>query len=234
MNSTEGRCFKGNQSLGELRQNVQKVYRQGGGSRPDVLLIKHGQGMAVLKDHGACDPWFAKVLGPLLSWREARALTRLHGIGGVPELLGRPSSRSLLLEYLCATQLSDKKEYTDWGTFFRRLELLLGDIHERGIAHCDLRSPFNTLIDAEGNPVVVDFVASVSRGRPWNLVANWVFQRFARADREAMTKLKKSVASELVSEQEQTQYLKRSRLEQLMRWIGVQVRNLSRRLFTHN
>ena len=175
------------------------------------------------------------MLGPVLTWREARALNRLHGIPGVPDILGRPSSSSLLLEYLSTTQLSDdNNENIDWSTFFKRLENLLDDIHERGVAHCDLRSPFNTLIDAEGNPVIVDFVASVSRGQSWNLVANWVFKRFARADREAMTKLKKSVASELISEQEQTQYHKRSRLEQLMRWIGVQVRNLSRKLFTRN
>lgn len=235
MNSAQGQCFMRDPSLVELRQTVNKVYRQGGGSRPDVLLVQHGQGKAVLKDHGACDPWFAKVLGPVLTWREARALTRLHGIRGVPELLGRPSPRSLLLEYLSATQLSDKENgKTDWGDFFQRLELLLDDIHERGVAHCDLRSPFNTLIDAEGRPVIVDFVASVSRGRPWNLVANWVFQRFARADKEALTKLKKSVASELVSEREQAQYLTRSRSEQLMRWVGAQVRYLSRRLFTRN
>ena len=235
MNSSKGQYFIGNPSLGELRQTVQKVYRQGGGSRPDVLLVQHGQGKAVLKDHGACDPWFAKVLGPVLTWREARALNRLHGVSGVPDILGRPSSSSLLLEYLSATQLSDdNNENIDWSNFFRRLEILLDDIHKRGVAHCDLRSPFNTLIDAEGNPVIVDFVASVSRGRSWNLVANWVFERFARADKEAMTKLKKSVASELISEQEQTQYLKRSRLEQLMRWIGVQIRSLSRKIFTQS
>ena len=222
-----------NLSLVELRQTINKVYRRGGGSRPDVLLIEHGRGRAVLKDHGACDPWFARVLGPLLAWREARALERLHGIRGVPKLLARPSSRALLLEYLCAKQLSDdNNDKTDWATFFKRLELLLDDMHQRGVAHCDLRSPFNTLIDAEGNPVIVDFVASVSRGQPWNLVANWVFQRFARADREALIKLKSSVAPELVSEQEQVQYLTRSKLEQLMRWVGVQVRTLSRKLFT--
>ena len=224
-----------NLSLAELRQTVNKVYRRGGGSRPDVLLIEHEWGRAVLKDHGACDPWFARILGPLLAWREARALERLQGIRGVPKLLARPSSRSLLLEYLCAKQLSDdNNDKTDWAAFFKRLEFLLDDIHQRGIAHCDLRSPFNTLIDTEGNPVIVDFVASVSRGEPWNLMANWVFQRFARADREALTKLKSSVAPELVSEQEQTQYLTRSTLEQLMRWVGTQVRTLSRKLFTRN
>lgn len=220
-------------SLTELRQAVHKVYRQGGGSRPDVLLIERGEERAVLKDHGACDPWFARMLGPLLAWREARALKRLHGIQGIPDLLRRPDSRSLLLEYLCATQLSDKKNSnTDWEAFFKRLELLLATMHERGVAHCDLRSPFNTLIDSAGNPVLVDFVASVSCGRPWNLAASWVFRRFAKADKQALVKLKRSVAPALVSEQEYVRYATRSKSEQFMRWVGARVRALSRKLFT--
>ena len=220
-------------SLAELRQVVRTVYREGGGSRPDVLLVELGDDRAVLKDHGACDPLFAKVLGPLLTWREARALKRLHGVKGVPKLLQRPNARSLLLEYLSATHLSDDRNNdTDWEDFFGHLEDLLARMHERGVAHCDLRSPFNTLIDSSGNPVIVDFVASVSRGQSWNIVANWVFQRFTRADMEALVKLKRSVAPELVSEKEHSRYANRSRLEQFMRWVGAQVRTLSRRLFT--
>lgn len=220
-------------SLTELRQNVLKVYRRGGGSRPDVLLIEIGGLKTVLKDHGTCDPWFARILGPLLAAREARALNRLHGVKGVPKLLRRPDSRSLLLEYLPVAQLSDEEnKNTDWEDFFDRLQTLVVRMHERGVAHCDLRSPFNTLIDANSEPVIVDFVAAVTRGRPWNLPVNWVFGRFVEADKGALIKLKKAVAPELITEVEYERFTRRTKLEKFARWLGVQVRNLSRKLFT--
>lgn len=219
-------------SLEELRAAQREVYRRGGGSRPDVMQVGVKGELAVLKDHSACDPWFARVVGPLLAGREARALQRLQDVAGVPRLLGRPDSRSLLIEFLPASALEDSAEDTDWPAFFDRMDALLAAMHSRGIAHCDLRSPYNTMIGREGEPCIVDFVASVSRGRPWNVVANRVFERFAQADREAMIKLKKSAAPELVSEAEESAYSKRSGLERAARWIGSGTRNLSRRLFT--
>ena len=219
-----------NLSLPEIRETIVSVYRRGGGSRPDVLLVEVSGRKAVLKDHGACDPWFATVLGPLLSAREARALTRLDGIRGVPRLLGRPNARSLLLEHIDAEPLDKRKEDTDWVAFFKHLEELLAKIHARGIAHCDLRSPYNTLIDYEARPVVVDFVASVSRGRWWNFVANWIFERFAVVDKGALNKLKKSVAPELVSADDHQ--LEPAALDRAARWVGVRTRQLSRQLFT--
>ena len=83
---------------------------------------------------------------------------------------------------------------------------------------------------------VVDFVASISRGRRWNFVANWVFRRFSQADIDALVKLKKSVALELVSEQEHARFGNRPWSERVARRVGSEVRKLSRRLFTrkHN
>lgn len=228
------RCNLSELSLGDLRGAVQDVYRRGDGSRPDVMLIGVDDEFAVLKDHGACDPWFARLLGPLLSRREARALERLGDVRGVPGLLARPDSRSLLIEYLPATALEDAAEGTDWRAFFVRLDGLLADMHSQGIAHCDLRSPYNTMISAEGEPFIVDFVASVSRGRRWNVPANLLFERFARADREAIIKLKKSAAPYLVTESEESAYASRSAVERVARWIGATTRNLSRKLFTRS
>ena len=220
-------------SLTELRQNELKVFRRGSGSRPDVLLVDIDGFQAVLKDHNACDPWFARILGPLLAAREARALSRLHDMNGVPELLQRPDARSLLLQYLPVSQLSDRRnEHTNWVKFFERLQALLTEMHERGVAHCDLRSPFNTLIDDNGKPVVVDFVASVTKGRPWNFPANWVFNRFVEVDKTALIKLKKAVAPELISDHENERFSSSTNLEHLARWFGTQVRSLSRKLFT--
>ena len=57
-------------SLEELRARATRTFRQGGGSRPDVLLIKVNGAEAILKDYGKTDPWFRRTVGPLSARRE--------------------------------------------------------------------------------------------------------------------------------------------------------------------
>lgn len=218
--------------LKQLRAQSLAVFRRGGGSRPDVLLVSLGDGRAILKDHNACDPVFARVLGPILAWREARALRHLEAVSAVPGLLARPDARSVLLEYRPGEPVHKTSATVDWRIFFQRLEQVVKDIHSHGVAHCDLRSPGNTLVSEDQSPVVVDFVAAVLKGAPWNLAARWVFTRFMKADREAIAKLKQHVAPELLTAEDRQMLEHRSRLERVARWFGANIRNLSRRLFT--
>ena len=218
--------------LAELRPRRVQTFRRGGGARSDVLLLGLSPGNAVLKDHNACDPWFARLLGPLLAWREARALRRLEGLEGVPRLLERPDRRALLLEHIDAQPILDCRRDVDWAVFFARLEKLLRKLHRRGVAHCDLRSPNNTLIDEAERPVVVDFVASIHRGRRWNLPWNWVFERFCLADLDAIPKLKRHVAPELLTAGEAIRLDQRNALERGARRVGVKLRIWARRWFT--
>jgi serine/threonine protein kinase len=221
-----------NQSLTELRSKSIRTFRQGGGSRPHVCLVSAAGHKAVLKDYHACDPWFARLLAPLLAAREARALRLLDDVVRVPSLLSTPDRRSLLIQYLPAQPLLKVDAVVDWEPFFRDLRQLLETIHARGVAHSDLRSPNNTLLDAAGRPVIVDFVASVQRGRRWNLPGKWLFQAFSRADRDAIAKLKRHVAPELLTDAERALLTRRGPLERSARWLGRGVRNVTRKLFT--
>src|SRR3972149_3949071 len=83
-------------SLEQLRAHAVKTFRRGGGSRPDVLLIRAGGEEAVLKDFSRADPWFRRFVGRLSVRREARALRQLDGARGVPRLL-RVVNRDALL-----------------------------------------------------------------------------------------------------------------------------------------
>ena len=220
-------------TLAHIRAGTVRSFRQGGGSRPDVLLIRHGDGLAVLKDHNACDPAFARLIGPLLAWREGRALETLSGLAGIPHLLDRPDSRSLLMEYLDAEPAIRRITPVAWPEYFDALETLVERMHERGVAHCDLRSPPNMLVDAAGRPYLVDFVACVFRGRRWNLPARWLFERFREVDRAGMAKLKSRVAPDLLTLGERARLEHKSVFARVLRWSGARVRDLSRRLLTH-
>lgn len=221
-------------SLEELRTHVVKTFRQGGGSRPDVLLIRAGGEEAVLKDYSKADPWFRRLVGPLSVRREARALKQLAGARGVPRLLRIVTRDALLLEYIPGTSAREVPPGGLTPRFFERFYRLVDDLHEFGVAHCDLRSQGNILVGADGEPHVVDFTAHFRRGRSWNIAARWMYDKFCEADRVAVARLKKSHAPDLLTESEK-QSLARDRktwLERAARFIGKSVRNVSRWLLT--
>lgn len=220
------------ETLAQIRARAVRSYRHGGGSRPDVLVVRHQDGLAVLKDHNACDPGFARLIGPLLAWREGRALERLAGLTGIPRLLGRPDSRSLLMEYLDAEPAIRRTVPVAWPEYFAALEQLVARMHEHGVAHCDLRSPPNMLVDAQGRPYLVDFVACVFQGRRWNVPARYLFERFREVDRAGIAKLKSRVAPALLTLGESALLDHKSVFARALRWMGARVRDLSRMLLT--
>ena len=127
-------------------RHVIKVLRDGGGSRPTVMRIQRDGEDQVLKDHAGCDPVFSALLGKLLTRREARALLKLHSVAGVPRLLGQPGSRALHMEWLDGISIKEAlAQEVHWPKFLAELENMLREIHAQGVAHCDLRMPFDDL-----------------------------------------------------------------------------------------
>jgi predicted Ser/Thr protein kinase len=217
-----------------LRAHAVQTFRHGGGSRPDVLLIEVNGEQAVLKDYARSDPWFRRLVGPLSARREARALRQLEGARGVPRLLRIVNRNALLLEYIPGTSVRQVPPGGLTPQFFERFYRLVDRLHEFGVAHCDLRSQGNILVGADGEPHVVDFAAHFRRGRRWNPVSRWMYEKFCEADRVAVARLKRSHAPDLLTEPEQ-RALARDRktwLERTARFIGKSVRNVSRWLLT--
>ena len=218
----------------ELRAHAVMTFRHGGGSRPDVLLVRVNGAEAVLKDYSRADPWFRRLLGPLSVRREARALRQLDGARGVPRLLRVVDREALLIEHIPGTSTREVPPGGLTPQFFERFYRLVERLHEHGVAHCDLRSRGNVLVGADGEPYVVDFVAHFRRGRRWNPLTRWLYRKFCEADRVAVARLKRSHAPELLTEAEKLA-LARDRntpLERGARFIGKSVRNVSRLLLT--
>jgi hypothetical protein len=215
---------KKHDELEALRANAVEVIRRGRGSRPDVMRVRWNGGQAILKDQNGCDEMFARLVGPLLARREARALERLRSLEGIPALLGHPDKRAIVMEYIPATPLT-RAEHRDWAAFFTSLESLIDAMHA---------SPNNTLVGPAGEPVLVDFVASVRRGASWNLPSRWLFAVFRRVDIKAVIKLKSIVAPELIEPEQRHLVEHRSPLHRAVRRVGIMVRQVTRRLFTRS
>ncbi|MCH2191807.1 MAG: hypothetical protein MK188_12855 [Gammaproteobacteria bacterium] len=217
----------------ELREYSTTVFRHGGGSRPDVLLIEIDGHKAVLKDQGGGDKWFALLIGPLLNWRECKALRKLSEVECIPELLAVPDKRSFLMSYHESEQITRlSKTQPDWPEFFDNLAKAIQQMHSAGVAHNDLRNPTNTLITPNGDPILVDLVACFCRGSRWNIINHWLFDKFAKVDLSAITKLKQKIAPELITEQDIKPEEIAGKAGLAAKGLGQWIRKLSRRLFT--
>ncbi len=215
------------------RWTVVQTLREGGGTRARVLRVKLGDRNAVLKDHAGCDPLFSMLIGPILARRESKALTCLSSVDGVPLLIGRRGSRALLMEWFNAVPFKTLQRDTEfWKQFFITLEQTLAAIHQSGVAHCDLRSLNNVLVNEGGEVFIVDFVACCFEGRRWNLLSRAVFRRFCRVDRDAVLKLKQQVAPELLSDEQWNRIKHVGWFACGARNTGKLIRRLSRILLT--
>ena len=219
----------------ELYQHTKETYRQGGGSRPEVRVVVFNGQEYILKDYARCDPMFGRLLGGFLARREARALQRLHDAPFVPNLIAR-IDKALLIEHV-----STRRNITDYPAgelpkkIIKRLSDVIISMHRFfGIAHCDLRSPGNILIDNEGHPHLVDFTAHYKQGRLWNPLSRWLFRRFCDADLVCIARLKKRNAPELLNDAERNALQKdrKTITEKVARMFGKSVRNLSRWFLT--
>lgn len=220
-------------SLEQLRANATTIFRQGGGSRPDVLLIDIDGHKAVLKDQSGADKSFAFLVGPLLNWRECKALKRLETVAYVPDLLAQPSSRSFLMTYHESEQITRLEKFTpEWPVFFEKLRDAIDEIHHAGVAHNDLRNPTNTLVTPEGEPILVDLVACFCQGQAWNLPNQWMFKKFSQVDLSAITKIKSKVAKDLISDTDIVAEDIAGRPGMAIKGLGQWIRRLSRKLFT--
>ena len=221
-------------NLEQLREHAIASYREGGGSRPDVLLIEIDGHQAVLKDHNQMDPKFAFWVGKLLVWRELKALRRLDSVEGIPRVLAVPDCRAILMEHIQAKQVVNMAAHEfDAKDYLTKLRDLIERMHAAGVGHGDLRSPTNALIDENGDAALVDFVASIGQGSRWNVVNRYLFNKMMMVDLSAITKLKKRIAPELLDESDFEAASVAGKKGMLFRKAGQWVRNASRRLLSN-
>lgn len=222
-----------NYTLEELKANASNTFRQGGGSRPDVLLIEIDGNRAVLKDQSAADMAFATLVGPILNWRECKALKKLAHVRCVPDLLGQPSCRSFLMSYHESEQITRLEKHTpDWPIFFEKLADAIEQMHNAGVAHNDLRNPTNTLVTPDGDPILVDLVACFCQGSLWNAPNQWLFNKFCQVDLSAITKIKSKVAKELISNEDINPEDIAGDVGMAIKRLGQWIRKISKLLFT--
>ncbi|MGK7297509.1 MAG: hypothetical protein ACNS61_17085 [Candidatus Wenzhouxiangella sp. M2_3B_020] len=160
------------QVLAESNQGV--VYRVTLNDRDYAIKAATGRGIV-----GAANRLALK--------REHHAYRHLDGAAGIPRCHGLAGGRWLVLDYVPARPF---REASVEPVFFDRLLAVIRDMHERGVAHGDLKRKANLLVDEAGDPLVLDFGAAVVRRPGFHPANRRLFEFMRRTDLNAWVKLK--------------------------------------------
>lgn len=148
------------------------------------IACAHGEFVARRASGGAIpgSAWLAR----LLLRRERRALERLRGLPGVPELPPQAGGcaclapwsrelergRALVRRFVPGQPLSRAEALP--ADFFDELERLVRALHARGVCHNDLHKEQNILVGTDGWPHVIDFQLASVHARRGRLFASRV------------------------------------------------------------
>lgn len=187
------------------------------------IVVKYGRDQAFC---GLPLEWY----GRMLLEHEEAIYARLAGVRGVPRWVGRLSQTAYAIEYIDAHPL-DHLDTIPPG-LFDRLRAVLDAVHNRGIGYCDANKRSNILVDASGQPYLIDYQISLRRrdDLPWPLSAlsRAVIAYIARRDTYHLLKHKRRLAPQEMTPEEEELSRHRTGLHWLHRKLTKPWRALRR------
>lgn len=158
-----------------------------------IWRIGEGDNTRIQRDLSSARPW-AAWLARRLALREARALGRLRGLRGFPQLCAIDRD-GLTRSYLPGRPMFEARP-TDAAWFVDALRLLR-QMHRAGVTHNDLAKEPNWLVTESGRAAVLDFqMASTFRRR-----SRW-FRVLAHEDLRHLLKHKRTYRPEALTKRQ--------------------------------
>ncbi len=187
---------------GDIHQAESTVLVSGKGVKADLHQVQW-QGAALVVKTFLNKPAPVRWFGRYQIMREARAYRRLEGMTGIPVLHDGPDPYTLVLDYVEGQRLTRiRREPTPKRPVVEKLHGLIIAMHERGVAHLDLRRRDNILVDPDGDVHLIDF-ATAHVSSPGTLRRRFLFPRFRSIDRSAFLKWKRLLTPEDLTEREE-------------------------------
>ncbi|MFC1531925.1 hypothetical protein ACFL7M_00950 [Thermodesulfobacteriota bacterium] len=194
-------------------------------------MIEENGVRAVVKDFCSNGFLYRNIIGRFLVWRESKAYRRLRGIKGVPVLYRTIGGLALIIEEVAGKDIeSIGKGAALPRVFFEELRALVERIHERGLAHCDLKRAPNIILGDDGKPYIVDWSTALLKWEFRFFPFNLIYRRFIQDDLNALTKIRLKHCPELVSHKEKSRYTSRSQAEKHIRIFRDKARELLQKI----
>lgn len=198
---------------GEVEQKTICVTK-GNFGKPDLNRVEVEGRCLMVKDVRGQHLFLRWTLGLWLIDKEWKIYSRLAGIKGIPRPVERIDRFAFAMEFIPGKPVLRREPVP--ASFFRELERILGDVHERGVVHMDLRHKGNILVSEEGEPFLIDFNSSFAF-KDRGFLRRYLFPLLRWVDYGGLLKLKKRIAPALLTSEELA-FLKRfERLRKL--WI---------------
>lgn len=202
-------------------RRVVQVLREAEAARPEVRVEDWDGQLVVVKDYRVNATAVKLWVGKYLVAREAAAHRRLAGLDGVPEAVETGNPYVFGHEYVegwPAPEVPDRLT----PAFFERLYELIAAIHDRGMAHGDLKRLENIIVRPDETPAVVDLSAAIVSGS--NPMAALLLGYIQDDDLRAVAKLKQRHAPHLLTDQERQLLAHRPPAEKAWRWMRAYLR----------
>lgn len=176
-------------------------------------------------------------LGRWLAAREADRLERLAPLGAIPapcgpvKVDGCEQRHAVAHVYVEGQPLRARQRMPD--SFYRRLQAILAEMHQQGIAYVDLNKPENIIVGRDGQPYLIDFQISFRLpegrwGESWPLQA--LFRMLCASDLYHIRKHELKANWKTLSREEYLCALQRPWWIGLHRLFAAPLREMRRRL----
>jgi RIO-like serine/threonine protein kinase len=149
----------------DISASRNKVLSKGRWANADIYLYRHEGVDWVVKDFMPCMPLVRATWGRLMVRREFAALSKLQSIPCVPQDPFMLDKFALCYRFIEGKTLGDTAPEEINEDFFLQLEDLVNRMHALNQAHLDIRNRRNIIVDASGNPALLDFQNSVNLER---------------------------------------------------------------------
>jgi RIO-like serine/threonine protein kinase len=217
--------------LCELPKKQCGILREASNTRPTIWVVEEDGVRAVVKDFSTNKFLFRNTVGRFIVWRERRAYRKLKNLKGVPNLHRVVDGLALVIEEIPASNLEDLEDKVEIPeTFYDALEDLVARLHERGMAHCDLKRAPNILFGHDGLPYIIDWGASIDKKEFSFFPLNSIYQRLLLDDNMAIIKLKIRHTPEAVTLEERWRYNRSNGRERLLRSVRDRLRGLLQKI----
>lgn len=179
-------------------REIRILHRARSHSQADIKLVEKDGQTYVMRDYSGPRPLVFHWLCRWAVRRELKVHRLLEGVRGIPELVEVLDENRYLIEFVRGRSLAEVSNSPLGPEFFERLSRVVRSIHERGVAHGDLRNK-NILVREDGEPYLIDFSTA------WWSFPFWrkpLFLLCKQLDQRRLAKSKSRLAPEALTEEE--------------------------------
>lgn len=176
------------------------LVRHGHRGNADILEGEIGGVPVIVKDWTRKGYIVRALVAPLSVRRERRAYEALAGLSGIARVLSAERLR-LSVARIDGVALSSCAPGSVPAETFASLARLVSAMHARGIVHLDLNHRGNVLLDASGQPWLIDLAAAIDL-RALRGLGRYLARRIGFFDRAAVAKWKSQLCPDPLTESE--------------------------------